>query len=139
MKRGEKTIVEIHAAGGQADFIVSDLQDASSARQVARKAIELGDGQIDILINNAGIYPFGLTHEMCGDLFDKVYSLNVKVPYFLVAELAPLMAKRGQGPIVNLSTMVADYGASGMSLYGSSKAAINLLTKVWAAEYGRPL
>jgi NAD(P)-dependent dehydrogenase (short-subunit alcohol dehydrogenase family) len=56
--------------------------------------------------------------------------------HFLVAELAPLMAKRGKGAIVNLSTMVADYGAPGMSLYGSSKAAINLLTKVWAAEYG---
>jgi NAD(P)-dependent dehydrogenase (short-subunit alcohol dehydrogenase family) len=46
------------------------------------------------------------------------------------------MAKRGKGAIVNLSTMVADYGASGMSLYGSSKAAINLLTKAWTAEYG---
>ena len=54
----------------------------------------------------------------------------------IVAELAPLMAKRGEGAIVNVSTMVADYGAPGMSLYGSSKAAINLLTKAWAAEYG---
>ena len=90
---------------------------------------------MDILINNAGIYPFGPTHEMTEELFDSLYSLNVKVPYFLVAELAPLMAKRGKGAIVNLSTMAADYGAPG-SLYGSSKAAINLLTKVWAAEYG---
>jgi NAD(P)-dependent dehydrogenase (short-subunit alcohol dehydrogenase family) len=65
---------------------------------------------------------------------ESVYSL--KAPYFLVAELAPLMAKRGKRAIVNVSTMVADYGVSGMSLYGSSKAAINLLTKVWAAEYG---
>jgi NAD(P)-dependent dehydrogenase (short-subunit alcohol dehydrogenase family) len=47
------------------------------------------------------------------------------------------MAKRGNGAIVDVSTMVADYGVSGMSLYGSSKAAINLLTKSWAAEYGR--
>jgi NAD(P)-dependent dehydrogenase (short-subunit alcohol dehydrogenase family) len=46
------------------------------------------------------------------------------------------MATRGKGAIVNLSTMVADYGASGTSLYGSSKAAINLLTKSWTAEYG---
>jgi NAD(P)-dependent dehydrogenase (short-subunit alcohol dehydrogenase family) len=88
------------------------------------------------LINNAGIYPFGPTHETSEELFDKVYSLNIKVPYFLVAELAPLMAKRGKGAIVNLSTMVADYGMSGTSVYGSSKAAINLLTKTWAAEYG---
>jgi NAD(P)-dependent dehydrogenase (short-subunit alcohol dehydrogenase family) len=136
VERGEKTTVEIRTAGGQADFISSDLRDASSARRVARRAVELGNGHVDILINNAGIYPFGPTHEMTEESFDKVYSLNVKVPYFLVAELAPLMAKRGKGAIVNLSTMVADYGAPGMSLYGSSKAAINLLTKVWTAEYG---
>ncbi len=136
LQRGENTLAAIRAAGGNADFISSDLRDASSAAAVASKAIELGNGRVDILINNAGIYPFGPTHEMTEELFDRVYSLNVKVPYFLVAELAPLMAKRGKGAIVNLSTMVADYGAPGMSLYGSSKAAINLLTKTWAAEYG---
>jgi len=135
-ERGERTITEIRSASGQADFIASDLRDATSARDVAKRAIELGDGHVDILINNAGIYPFGPTHETSEELFDNVYSLNVKVPYFLVAELAPLMAKRGKGAIVNLSTMVADYGMSGTSVYGSSKAAINLLTKTWAAEYG---
>jgi len=135
-ERGQKTVAEIRAAGGKADFISSDLQDASSAREVAKRAVELGDGHVDILINNAGIYPFGPTDETTEEMFERVYSLNVKVPYFLVAELAPLMAKKGKGAIVNLSTMVADYGAPGMSLYGSSKAAINLLTKVWAAEYG---
>ena len=111
-QRGENTVAEIRAAGGEADFISSDLRDASRAREVARKAIELGNGHVDILINNAGIYPFWPTHEMTEGLFESVYSLNVKVPYFLVAELAPLMAKRGKGAIVNL------------------------LTKVWAAEYG---
>jgi NAD(P)-dependent dehydrogenase (short-subunit alcohol dehydrogenase family) len=136
LERGEKTIAEIRKAGGQADFIPSDLRDGSSARAVARKALDIANGKIDILINNAGVYPFGLTHETSEEAFDNVYALNVKAPYFLVAELAPLMAKRGKGSIVNLSTMVADYGAAGMSLYGSSKAAINLLTKVWAAEYG---
>ena len=135
-ERGEKTVADIRAAGGKADFISSDLRDASSARDVARRAVELGNGHVDILINNAGIFPFGPTHETTEQLFDSVYSLNVKAPYFLVAELAPLMAKRGKGTIVNVSTMVADYGVSGMSLYGSTKAALNLLTKSWVAEYG---
>jgi NAD(P)-dependent dehydrogenase (short-subunit alcohol dehydrogenase family) len=135
-ERGKKTVDEIRAAGGNADFISADLQDAASARTVAKKAIDLGGGQVDILVNNAGIYPFGPTHEMTEEQFDRVFSINVKAPYFLVAELAPLMAKKGKGAIVNLSTMVADYGAPGMSLYGASKAAINLLTKTWAAEYG---
>jgi NAD(P)-dependent dehydrogenase (short-subunit alcohol dehydrogenase family) len=47
------------------------------------------------------------------------------------------MAKRGKGAIVNISTMVADYGVSGMTLYGSSKAAINLPTKSWALNMAR--
>jgi NAD(P)-dependent dehydrogenase (short-subunit alcohol dehydrogenase family) len=135
-ERGKKTVDEIRAAGGKADFIASDLRDAASAREVAKQAIELGSGHVDILINNAGIYPFGPTHDMTEEQFDRVFSLNVKAPYFLVAELAPLMANRGKGAIVNLSTMAADYGVPGMSLYGSSKAAINLLTKTWTAEYG---
>src|SRR6202140_5377389 len=136
VERGERTIAEIRAAGGKADFISSDLRDAASARAVAKKAVELGGGNVDILINNAGIFPFGPTHQMSEESFDNVYALNVKGPYFLVAELAPLMAQRGKGAIVNVSTMVADYGLAGMSIYGSSKAAINLLTKAWAAEYG---
>src|ERR1700689_3876934 len=135
-ERGEKAVAEIRSAGGEADFIASDLRDASSAREVARRAVAIGHGHVDILINNAGIFPFGPTEKTTEEEFDRVYALNVKAPYFLVAELAPLMAKRGKGAIVNISTMVADYGPSGMGLYGSGKAAMNLLTKSWAAEYG---
>jgi len=103
-ERGNKTVAEIRGSGFKADFISSDLRDASSAREVARRAVELGNGHVDILVNNAGIFPFGPTHEMTEELFDSVYSLNVKAPYFLVAELAPLMAQRGKGAIVSPST-----------------------------------
>src|SRR5438128_5539622 len=103
-ERGEKTVADIRAAGGKADFISSDLRDASSAREVARRAVEVGNGHIDILINNAGIYPFGPTHETTEEMFESVYSLNVKAPYFLVAELPPLMAKKCKAAIVTLST-----------------------------------
>ena len=121
----------------EAKRILSHLTfEMRRAREVAKRAVELGGGHVDILINNAGIFPFGPTHETTEETFDSGYSLNFKAPYFLVAELAPLMAKRAKGAIVNVSTMVADYGAPGMSLYGSSKAAVNLLTKAWAAEYG---
>ncbi|HET9401735.1 MAG TPA: SDR family oxidoreductase [Candidatus Acidoferrales bacterium] len=135
-ERGEKTLAEIQKAGGKADFISSDLRDAASAREVAKKALEIGRGRIDILVNNAGIFPFGPTDKTTEEDFDRVYSINVKAPFFLVAELAPLMAKQGKGAIVNVSTMVAEFGMAGMSLYGSTKAAIELLTKAWAAEFG---
>jgi NAD(P)-dependent dehydrogenase (short-subunit alcohol dehydrogenase family) len=133
--RGAQVVKAIRAAGGRADFVAAELQDRASARSLAVKARELV-GHVDVLVNNAGRFPFGPTADTPESDFDAVFSLNVKVPYFLVAELAPEMAKRGHGAIINVSTMVAEYGAAGMALYGASKAALVLLTKSWAAEYG---
>src|SRR5215470_4838986 len=79
-ERGEKTVAEIRAAGGKADFISSDLRDASSARDVAIRAVETGNGHVDILINNAGIFPFGPTEKTTEEAFDSVFSVNVKAP-----------------------------------------------------------
>lgn len=134
--RGEQVASDIGAQGGRADFVATDLSDEASVRELARRANELGDGHLDILVNNAGVFPFGPTHETDAADFDRVYAVNVKAPFFLVAELAPAMAKRGQGAIVNVTTMVAEFGMPQMALYGSSKAALVLLTKSWAAEYG---
>jgi NAD(P)-dependent dehydrogenase (short-subunit alcohol dehydrogenase family) len=134
--RGKQVVTDILAEGGQADFVPADLTDEASARQLARAATELGDGHVDILVNNAGVFPFGPTDEVGEADFDRVYAVNVKAPFFLVAELAPAMAKRGHGAIINVGTMVAQFGAAEMALYGSSKAALVLLTKSWAAEYG---
>jgi NAD(P)-dependent dehydrogenase (short-subunit alcohol dehydrogenase family) len=134
--RGEQVVSAIRARGGKADFVAADLRDAASARQLARRAAELGGGRVDVLVNNAGAYPFKPTAEVTEEEFDAVFALNVKAKFFLVGELAPAMAERGEGAIVNISTQVAAYGVDGMSLYGSSKAAVNLLTKAWAAEYG---
>jgi NAD(P)-dependent dehydrogenase (short-subunit alcohol dehydrogenase family) len=134
--RGDEVVAQIRASGGKADFIASSLSDEASARDLARQAVDLGGGHVDILVNNAGIFPFGPTEEASEADFDSVYAVNVKVPFFLVAELAPAMADRGKGAIINLTTMVAQFGQAGMALYGSSKAALVLLTKAWAAEYG---
>jgi NAD(P)-dependent dehydrogenase (short-subunit alcohol dehydrogenase family) len=124
MRSAKKTVDEIRAAGGKADFITSDLRDAASAREVANKAIELGNSKVDTLINNAGIYPFGLTREISEGSVGPCLFIKCEVPYFPVSALAPIMAKRGKGAIVNVSTMVADCGAPGMSLYGSRPLSI---------------
>jgi NAD(P)-dependent dehydrogenase (short-subunit alcohol dehydrogenase family) len=133
--RGEALVATIRAAGGDAAFLEADLSSADAARDLANRATRLA-GHVDILVNNAGIFPFGPTAETTDEAFDAVFATNVKAPYMLVAELAPKMAANGGGAIVNVSTMVADFGLAGMSLYGSSKAAVNLLTKAWAAEFG---
>lgn len=132
--RGQAVVTAIEAAGGKADFLPADLGDAAAARDLAKRAIALA-GSVDILVNNAAIFPFGSTAETAG-AFDAVFATNVEAPFVLVGELAPKMAERGKGAIVNISTMVAEFGMAGMSLYGASKAALNLLTKAWAAEFG---
>ena len=68
--------------------------------------------------------------------FDTVLSTNLKAPFYLVANLAPAMAARGGGAIVNVSTLAAERALPGLGVYGASKAALDLLTKSWAAEFG---
>lgn len=135
-ERGAAVVDGIRAAGGTADFVAADLRDAPSARALADEALRIGGGRVDVLINSAGIFPFGSTADTTAEGFDEVFDINVKAPYFLVAALAPGMAERGTGSIVNVTTMVAEFGAAGMGLYGSTKAALVLLTKSWAAEFG---
>lgn len=133
--RGDKVVAEIRNAGGTADFLGATLTDARSARELADRATELA-GRVDILVNNAAIAVFGPTAAIDEIDFDACYDINVKVPFFLVGALAPAMAARGEGVIVNVSTMVSMLGSAGSAVYASSKAALNLLTKSWAAEYG---
>jgi NAD(P)-dependent dehydrogenase (short-subunit alcohol dehydrogenase family) len=135
IERGQQAVKEIVQDGGRAYFVAATLSDEASARTLAREAAQLV-GPVDILVNSAGIFPFGPTEKSTEYDFDSVFSVNVKALYFLVAALAPGMAERGHGAIVSVSTMVAEFGAAGMGLYGASKAAIELLTKSWAAEYG---
>ena len=133
--RGDQTVTAIRAAGGQAEFVQAELHDAASATQLAREAAA-ALGHVDILVNNAGSGAFGATVDTTEAAFDELFALNVKVPYFLTAALAPSMVERGAGVIINVSTMVAEFGLDGMALYGSTKAALELLTKAWSAEFG---
>ncbi len=122
---------EIRGAGGDVRFIAADL---TALDEVSRLAEEAGD--VDILVNCAGFYAMTSTADMDSQTFDRHFLVNVKAPFFLVGALAPGMVARGGGSIVNVSTMVASFGQPGMSAYGASRAAIELLTKAWAAEYG---
>jgi NAD(P)-dependent dehydrogenase (short-subunit alcohol dehydrogenase family) len=135
-ERAEQVVAEIEGNGGRASFRLTTLGDLESARELVEWATEASDGHVDILINNAGVALLGPSNAATEAEFDETFALNVKVPFFLVASLAPAMAARGWGSIVNLSTMVASFGQAGMAMYGASRAALELLTKAWAAEYG---
>ena len=137
-QRGAAVVNAIRADGGKADFVQADLRDAASPRRTwpACRATEAAGGRIDILVNNAGRGAFGTTAGFGEDVFDATFGTNVKAPFYLVGAIAPGMAERGQGAIVNVSTMAAQFGVPGMAVYGATKAALNLMTKSWAAEFG---
>jgi NAD(P)-dependent dehydrogenase (short-subunit alcohol dehydrogenase family) len=136
--RGDRVVAGIREAGGQADFIRADLSGgAASGKDLAAQARpHAASGVIDILVNNAAIGALAPTSDFPEDAFDAVIATNLTAPFYLVGELAPLMAAQGRGAIVNVSSMAAQFAMPGMSVYGATKAALLLLTKSWAAEFG---
>jgi NAD(P)-dependent dehydrogenase (short-subunit alcohol dehydrogenase family) len=131
-ERGAKVVQEIQNAGGKARFIAADLADADDVRRLAAEA-----SPIDILINNAGVYKFGATADTDDAFFDEHVDINLRAPYILVQKLVPGMAERGHGVVVNLSTVAAAIPSRTGGIYGATKAGVELLTRVWADEFGR--
>ena len=130
-ERGAKAVQQIENAGGRARFVAADLSDADDVRRLAAEA-----GRVDILVNNAGIYEFAATFETDDADFDAHFDTNLRAPYILVQRLVPGMIERGRGSVVNISTVAASTPAAEAGIYGASKAALDLLTKLWADEFG---
>src|ERR1700737_312220 len=91
-QRGAEVVAQIHAAGGHAEFIAADLDgSAQASRNLAADATRALGGRIDVLANNAGIYPGASPPATDEATFDEVYAVNVKAPFFLTAAIAPAM------------------------------------------------
>jgi NAD(P)-dependent dehydrogenase (short-subunit alcohol dehydrogenase family) len=129
-ERGQATVRSIEDKGGLARFVAADLTDLTSLRRLAAEA-----GEVDILVNNAGIFPGGPTVSQDVESFDETLAANIRAPYFLTAALVPGMLARRSGSIVNISTMAAQVALPGLSVYSASKAALESLTRTWAAEF----
>ena len=130
-ERGAKTVQDIENAGGKARFVAADVSNVDDVRRLAAEA-----GDVDILVNNAGIYRFAPTVDTSDADFDDQINTNLRAPYVLVQKLVPGMIARGSGSIVNVTTVAASTPAEGAGIYGASKAALELLTKLWADEFG---
>jgi NAD(P)-dependent dehydrogenase (short-subunit alcohol dehydrogenase family) len=129
-ERGAAVVKEIEADGGSARFVAADLNDPAQVAHLAEQA-----GAVDILVNNAGHSWFGPTADLDAAGFDGLFASNVRSAYLLTAALAPGMAARGQGSIVNLDSMAGAVGLAGGAAYSASKASMSALTRAWAAEF----
>lgn len=128
--RGSAVVDHITAAGGKARFVAADLSDPAQLDDLAGQA-----GEVDVLVNNAGISWFGPTGELDVATFDRLFAANVRAPFFLVAALAPGMAARGSGSIINIGSQAGQIGMPGGAAYGATKGALASMTRSWAAEF----
>ena len=151
-KKNFNVILNYNKSKVEAEKIVQDLSEKNSCSYnvVALKAdVSQKDevesmvaqakqifGEIDILINNAGIAQQKLFSDICEDEWDKMFSVNVKGVYNCVQAVLPDMIRKQNGKIINISSVWGMVGASCEVHYSAAKAAVIGLTKALAKELG---
>ncbi|MDO8187373.1 SDR family oxidoreductase [Conexibacter sp. JD483] len=133
--RGAAAVEQIERAGGSATFVAADLTTVAAVRQLARDALAALGGSLDVLVNNAGVYPPTATETVDEPTFEQVIATNVRAPFFLVQALLPAL-EASRGTIVNVGSWGAAVGLPAGVLYAASKATLEQLTRGWAAELG---
>jgi NAD(P)-dependent dehydrogenase (short-subunit alcohol dehydrogenase family) len=88
-----------------------------------------------VLASNAGLSWFGPTADLDVATFDRLVAANLRAAYFLVAALAPKMAARGSGSIINLGSTAGQIGLADGAAYSATKATLAAMTRSWAAEF----
>lgn len=126
-------VAEIKSLGGEAAFVAGDVALEEDATTLVKQAIETY-GQVDILINNAGITRDGLLMRMKSEDWDAVLNTNLKGAFLCTRAVAKPMSKQRSGRIINISSVVGEMGNAGQANYCASKAGLLGLTKSVARE-----
>jgi NAD(P)-dependent dehydrogenase (short-subunit alcohol dehydrogenase family) len=137
-ERGDDVVAGIRAAGGRAAFVVADLSGGATApTDLAEQATSAAGGRIDVLVNNAAMLLMPTpTAAVSEQTLRDAFAVNVFAPFLLTGVIAPAMAERGGGAIVNIGSITGLRGSDGSAIYSANKAAIHSLTTSWADEYG---
>jgi NAD(P)-dependent dehydrogenase (short-subunit alcohol dehydrogenase family) len=127
--RGEVVAAEIAGLNTKTHFVAADFADASASDRVADAAIN-AFGRIDALVNAAGLTDRGSTMSASPALWDKLYAVNARTPFFLMQRaISDMRARKKPGAIVNILSINVHGGATDLAVYASSKAALALITK----------
>lgn len=126
----------IVAAGGEAHVIPTHMGDMEGIDRLVRETLDKY-GTIDILVNNAATNPiFCGTGDVEEPAFEKIMEVNVKGLFFLTQQVGKVMCDKGSGTVINVSSEAAFCPTPFLGVYSVSKAAVNMLTKVFAQEWG---
>ncbi len=125
----------IVAGGGKALAVSAHTGDTAQLDALIESAYQVF-GRVDVLINNAGINPaMGALSDLEPSLFDKMFAVNLRGPWYLASRLAPRMAQHGGGSIINMISVSGIRPAAYQGFYSASKAALDALTRVMAQEW----
>jgi 3-oxoacyl-[acyl-carrier protein] reductase len=128
---------EIEQAGGRGEPAVLDVRDAGQADQAVRQAADLGNGVLNIVVNNAGVIAPAMFDKMTPDQFALVLGVHVGGTFTVSQAALPLLPEDGTGRIINVTSAAGLTGTIGQVNYGAAKAGIVGLTKSLARELAR--
>jgi pteridine reductase len=123
-------VEEIRRGGGEAAAIGADLSRTDEVRRLAEEARRVFGG-IDVLVNNASVFPAQRLEETDEALWDHTMAVNLRAPFFLIRHLAPALRERG-GAVVNLCDLAGIQAWGAYAAHGIAKAGLVHLTKVAA-------
>ncbi len=132
----ETAAEQIREVGGRCEIVDADVGSPEAAQRIVAAAWERF-GAVNVLVNNAGVAPLSPTVDLTPDEFERVYRVNIAAVFHLTRAAWPLMLAQGGGVIVNISSRASDDPFPGFSVYGASKAWVNLFSRATADE-GKP-
>jgi dihydroanticapsin dehydrogenase len=130
------TVEGIHNAGGVAEAFTADVSDPKQVDAFIARCVGLY-GQIDVLVNNAGVNLPGVFHEVSNEVIEKTLNVNVKGTMYGCRAAIPYMLKTGGGSIVNISSVNGIVSEPFLAVYSASKGAVVMLTKGVALDYAK--
>jgi 3-oxoacyl-[acyl-carrier protein] reductase len=132
-QNASQTVAAIEAAGGRADFASVDVTNSESIDAMVKATLQR-HGQINILVNNAGIARDQLMLRMKREDWDQVIATNLTAAFTCSQAVAKAMIKQRSGRIISISSVVGQMGNAGQANYAASKAGLIGFSKALARE-----
>ena len=134
---GRKTEAEINETGGECLFVRLDVTSAQDWQQAVAATVARF-GKLDVLVNNAAIYPREpRLEDTSEELWERMMEINVKGVFLGTKHSIPEMRKAGGGSIINISSTQGLVGTPGAAAYIASKGAVRLFNKSTAIQYAK--
>lgn len=131
----DKGLAAYQAEGIKAHGYVCDVTDEDAVMEMVQK-IETQVGVVDILVNNAGIIKRIPMIEMSAKDFRQVIDVDLNAPFIVSKAVIPSMIKKGHGKIINICSMMSEFGRETVSAYAAAKGGLKMLTRNICSEYG---